>query len=96
LGRWAKQDHNAVEIAAVLRNAGAIVRFIEGSHGQAGIPDLLVGFRGVTYLLEVKVAKGRLSKVQEEFHASWRGGPIVVVRSPLEALGAIGLFEVAA
>lgn len=46
--------------------------------------------------MEVKVAKGRLSKAQEEFHASWRGGPIVVIRTPLEALAAIGLFGVEA
>lgn len=95
--RWAaKQDHNATEIASALRHAGAIVRFIEGSHGQAGVPDLLVGFNGITYLMEIKVAKGRLSKAQIEFHAAWNGGPIVVVRSPLEALGVLGLFEVAA
>lgn len=57
---------------------------------------MLVGFEGTTYLMEVKVAKGRLSKAQEEFHASWRGGPIVVIRTPLEALAAIGLFGVEA
>lgn len=95
--RWAaKQDHNATEIASALRHAGAFVRFIEGSHGQAGVPDLLVGFRGITYLMEIKMAKGRLSEAQKDFMLGWNGGPIVVVRSPLEALGAIGLFEVAA
>lgn len=94
MGRWAKQDRNAVEVATALRHAGAIVRFIEGSHGQSGLPDLLVGFQGVTYLMEVKVAKGRLSEAQKEFHASWRGGPIIVVRTPLEALAAIGLYGV--
>lgn len=94
MGRWAKQDRNAVEIATALRNAGAICRFIEGSHGQSGLPDLLVGFKGTTYLLEVKVEKGRLSAAQAAFHLSWRGGPIIVVRTPLEALAAIGLYGV--
>lgn len=95
--RWAvKQDHNANEVAAALRHAGAVVCFIEASHGRAGVPDLLVGFRGVTYLMEIKMAKGRLSAGQKEFIAGWNGGPIVVVHNAIEALGALGLFEVAA
>ena len=94
--RWGKPDRNAHESASALRHAGASVRFIEGAHGQGGVPDLLVGFNGVTYLMEIKMSKGKLSTGQLEFMASWRGGSALVVRSPLEALGAIGLFEVAA
>lgn len=43
-----------------------------------GVPDLLVGFRGVNYLVElkdgakVKSAK-KLTPDEEEFHANWKG-----------------------
>lgn len=61
-----------------------------------GFPDLVVGFRGRTYLLEVKRAKGKLRASQVAFRDSWRGGPLVVVRTAAEALRAIGLEDVAA
>lgn len=43
-----------------------------------GVPDLLVGFKGVNYLVElkdgakVKSAK-KLTPDEEEFHANWKG-----------------------
>ncbi len=61
---------------------------------KPGRPDLLVGFRGETYLLEVKSPKGRLEDSQVTWHADWRGRPVAVVRTPTEALRAIGaLYE---
>lgn len=87
------QDANAGEIVSALRRVGAVVRFVEFAHGIAGCPDLLVGWRGVTYLLEVKTPKGRLSDAQKKFHAEWTGGPIYVVRSVEEALAVLGLMK---
>lgn len=88
-----KQDAVAGEIVSALRNAGAIVRFVEFAHGIAGCPDVLVGYGGTTWLLELKGKRGRLSEAQQKFHAEWlgRGGPIAVVRSIPEAFVAIGL-----
>ena len=51
--------------------------------------DLLVGFRGTTYLLEVKTKTGNLRKSHEKFRASWRG-QYAVVRPQDEALKVIG------
>lgn len=71
------------------------------------VPDLLCGHRGVWRLLEVKQPAGarggssadgqHLSPGQAEFFAVTRalGLPVEVVRTPREALAAIGL-EVAA
>lgn len=42
--------------------------------------DLIVGYRSVSHLVEVKVDGGRLNASQREFHASWRGD-FSVVRS---------------
>lgn len=79
-------------IVPALRKAGASVVFIEGPRGQKGIPDLLVGFNGKTFLLEGKDPEtGRMSEGQLIFHASWKGAKISVVTSAAEALIAIGL-----
>lgn len=88
-----RTDANVSEIVSLYRQVGAFVAFIEGSY-NAGIPDLLVGFRGKTYLVEVKTKKGRLNKAQIAFREQWVGGPLVVVRNPEEALAAIGLTDI--
>lgn len=63
-----------------------------------GCPDLLVGYRGATHLLEVKEksrkpSEKRLGLTQALWHAYWRGGQLVVVHSPEEALRAIGAIK---
>lgn len=50
--RYARQrDRNEREIIAALRAIGAVVTQL----GEAGVPDLLVGYQGCTILLEVKL-----------------------------------------
>lgn len=90
--RAAKVDRNQPEIVAALRKVGADV-FSLAAVGD-GIPDLLVGFRGVTVLMEVKdgskpPSARQLTPDQIEWHAAWRGGRCVVVSSVSEALAAI-------
>lgn len=82
-------DANQNEIVEALRKAGASVYSL-ASVGH-GVPDLLVGFRGQTFLLEVKTRKGRLTHAQKQFHATW-DGHIAVVRSVEDALFVIGLL----
>lgn len=55
-----------------------------------GFPDLVVGYRGVTYLLEVKGPGGKLRPSQVSFFARWRGGPVREVKTRDAALAAIG------
>lgn len=75
-------DANHKAVRAGLEAAGATV--------DPKCPgDLLVGFRGVNYLLEVKTAKGKLRPSQERFKARWKG-QYAVVRTMDEALKAIG------
>ena len=47
-----RTDGNQAEVVAALQAYGASVQSLAGV--GKGCPDLLVGFRGVTYLLEVK------------------------------------------
>lgn len=48
-------------------------------------PDLIVGLCGSTFLVEVKGPKGKASDGQTEFARTWRGSPVVLLRSPEEA-----------
>jgi len=56
--RAARVDANQQEIVKALRSVGAYVRVI--TQGD-GLPDLLVGYRGVTLLMEVSVSAVFLS-----------------------------------
>ena len=75
-------DANHAEIRRELERAGAVVV-------PDGPVDLLVGFRGRNYLLEIKTEKGKLRESQVRFVRRWTG-QVDVVRSAEEALKAIG------
>lgn len=71
-------DKNQPAIVAALREAGATV---EQLHAVGhGCPDIVVGFRGVNYLMEIKNPRGRmkLTTSQRAWHRIWRGQVIVV------------------
>ena len=90
--RAARVDANAPAIVTALRAAGATVRVIvQGT----GLPDLLVGYEGKTFLLEVKDGKKppsarKLTPDEQKFFDEWKGGPCLIVTSVEEALRAIG------
>lgn len=103
--RAARRDSNEVAIVAALTAAGASVTHLSAP----GVPDLLVGIGGRTYLLEVKAplgpkggkhansgslesrgGDGTHTRDQLAWRAGWRGSPAITVRTPAEALAAIG------
>ena len=93
--RRKRVDQSQAPIMRALLAAGASVDTLEGRGGR---PDLLIGFRGVTYLLECKTPGYTKShkqhrENQELWRALWRGGPAEVVTTPDEALKAIGAME---
>ena len=75
----ASLDANHTEIVARLRQIGATV--VDLAKVGKGCPDILVGFRGNTYLMEIKTKTGYVRATQEQFFRSWSGGHIAVVRS---------------
>ena len=87
--QYGKPDKNQSKIVDALRKVGCTV-FITSGVGM-GFPDLVVGRGGSNYLLEVKTAKGELKESQEEFFALWNG-QVQVVRTPEEALEAVGFW----
>jgi exosome complex RNA-binding protein Rrp4 len=88
----ARRDLNEPEIIAALEQAGALVQRLS----ETGLFDLLVGYNGALWLLEVKnpnASNPRIRKQQETFMNKWLEYPLYVVWTPDEALRAIGAIE---
>ena len=77
--RKARVDENQLVIVARLRRHGATVVPLH-TVGE-GVPDLLVGIRGTTLLVDVKTPAGRLTERQVDWHGTWTGAPVCIVRS---------------
>jgi hypothetical protein len=85
-----KTDANQSEIRQALHKVGASTHSL--AQLGAGCPDLLVGYRQRTYLMEIKAPKGRLTDQQKDWMASWNGAPVHVVHDIDEAFRAIGVL----
>lgn len=83
-------DDNQAEIVHALRLAGASVECLHVVGG--GVPDLLVGYRGQNYLLEVKSAGGKPNALQQQWHRSW-DGQVASVWTAEGALRVLGCIE---
>ena len=84
----AKTDANHSQVVNALRQVGASVQSLAAT--GKGCPDLLVGYLGINYLMEVKdgdkvLSKQKLNIDQEHWHNLWRGS-VYVVKSVDEAL----------
>ena len=84
----AKIDDNQKAIVNVLRQLGASVQSLAAT--GKGCPDLLVGYHGINYLMEVKdgdkvPSAQKLTIDQEHWHSIWRGS-VHIVKSVNEAL----------
>jgi len=93
--RYAKVDANQTAVVSALRAAGASVQSL-ASVGK-GVPDLLIGFRGVNLLMEVKdgnkpKSAQKLTEDQLKWHGQWLG-TISIVDSPEAALRALGVLR---
>lgn len=88
-----KSDGPTRKIVEYLKEIGASVEYIRSraGRGKAGLPDLLVGFGGVTFLMEVKTDKNDLSAEQRLFHSKWRGRKISVVRNEVDVAIELGI-----
>lgn len=91
--RAARVDANQAAIVAALRAAGCSVQSL-AAIGK-GCPDILVGSRGLNWVLEIKdgakrPSARRLTADEQEWHDSWCG-TVLIVYTPRDALEAIGL-----
>jgi len=89
-GQARKRDTNENAIVEALEAVGAFVFRISGE----GTPDLLVAWRGKWVPLEVKSKTGDLTERQSwTFRQAQATAPIPTVRTPAEALKAIGVSD---
>jgi len=79
-----RRDSTHAEIAKALNDFGFSVK--DTSKLGRDFPDMVVGLGGITDLVEAKSVTGDLSDGQSEFAKSWRGAPIVVLKSKAEAI----------
>ena len=93
--RAARVDANQTEIVSALRKVGATVQPLHAV--GLGCPDLLVGYRGINYLIEVKdgdkpPSKRKLTEDQIEWHKNWRGQK-AIAENTNQALQVIGVLK---
>lgn len=93
--RAAKVDANHSEIVTALRKIGATVTST-AAVGK-GFPDLAVGWRGMTLLLEIKdgskpPSARKLTEDERDWHDMWRGHA-EVVNTVDEAIRAVTGWE---
>ena len=72
-------DKNHKELVAALRNTPGVSVFSLADLGK-GVPDICIGYRSFTILAEIKSAKGKLNPLQTEWHFTWTGTPVVILR----------------
>lgn len=82
-----RTDNNHAEVIAALRGLGCSVWDThESGHGS---PDCVVYVNELaTLLVEIKAAKGRLTKDEAAWHARWRG-QVYIVSSVDEAIALV-------
>lgn len=82
--RAAKRDLSEPEIVAVFQQMGFSVYRLNQP------VDLLLGFRGKTYLAECKTGRKGYGKAlndnQARFASEWRGHPVVTLHSAQDAI----------
>jgi hypothetical protein len=86
--RAARIDANQTAVISALRAAGACVWII-------GLPvDLLVGYKGHSFLVEVKNGpRKRLTALQQDFFNNWSGSTLARIDGPEAALRMIGVLK---
>jgi len=91
----ARIDRNQPEIVDALRKVGATVQHLH-SVGK-GCPDIVVGYQGQNYLIEIKdgekpPSRRKLTDDEQAFLDTWRG-QIAVANSVKDALQIIGALR---
>jgi hypothetical protein len=76
-------DSNHHDIVEALRAIGATVQSL-ATIGK-GCPDILVGYQGRNYAIEIKTLSGRLTQDEVEWISKW-DGHVRVIRSAEEAV----------
>ena len=82
--RVRKTDANHSSVSFALSSAGWSVTDTSSMGG--GFPDIVISQQGLSIFVEIKGVDPRLTQKEFEFHRDWRGGPLIIVDSAVEAL----------
>lgn len=82
----ARLDRNHKEIVEALRAAGMSVVSLAAVGN--GCPDIAVGYRGMTFLFEIKFGKNSRTQAQQKFFNEW-GGHVLCVHSAEDAISSV-------
>ena len=96
MSRWTKAPRRDVSEKGIVLALTALGCSVQPLSGK-GVPDLLVGIRGMNILLECKAPSGpkggtsgrNLTPDQETWFASWHGASPVVCRDARSAVAAV-------
>lgn len=94
ISRMFQLDGNTKGIVKQAREDGLRVEYWQPINRQKGMPDLIIPYSGITWLVEVKKPGEDLSDDQKAWHAAWLaagGGPIAVIHTYDELKIAIGM-----
>ena len=89
-------DANQPELVSQLRSIPGVKVAITSSLG-GGFPDLVIGYRGVNYFVELKdgdkpPSKRKLTSDEKRWHKMWDGyGQVATCKNLEECLGVIGI-----
>jgi hypothetical protein len=78
-----KVDTNHTEIVKQLRQYPNIS--VKDTHILKGFVDIIVGYKGFNYLIEIKFGKGKLTEDEIKFQEPWKG-QVDICRSVEEIL----------
>lgn len=86
-----RRDANHADVIKAVKGIGASVLDLADLGG--GCPDVLVGFRGVNLLLEIKDGRKspsarKLTPAEQKFFRDWRG-TVYIVFSPEDAINIV-------
>jgi Holliday junction resolvase len=83
--RAKRVDANQKDICHALKTFGASIVDLSGV--GKGCPDLLIGFKGKTYLIEIKRnSTAKFTPQQLQFNESWTGGIIARIENIDQAI----------
>jgi Holliday junction resolvase len=88
--RFAKIDANHGEIVSALRQIGVSVQSL--ANIGHGCPDIIAAKGSMTWLIEIKGAKGKLTPDQIKFIDAW-SGTVHIVRTVDDAFRLVGVLE---
>ena len=88
--RYTRPDDNHNEIVRTIKMIPGLDVIDLRDIGIEGVPDILVGYRGKNYLVEIKTDTGRLSPEQIKHQNHWPG-QTSIARSVGAVLKIIGL-----